>query len=195
MKMVNFASLDPTLEQKGMANASKLDRIAWDDFFSTLKFDDDREGGFSDVEKDRYVFNDQAVGLDVESLSKSRRGQSAFRKIILASYDNMCAISSITNEHLLVASHIDPWAVNADRRIDPTNGICLSSIFDRAFENGLVVIGDDWEVLVSSRLSENDCEKLRSIGSSKIRRPSKFVPDLSLFRRHREKFSGSYLCL
>lgn len=33
LKMLNFASLDPRLEQKGMANASALDRKVWDQFF------------------------------------------------------------------------------------------------------------------------------------------------------------------
>src|SRR5689334_10161373 len=36
LKMVNFASLDPTLAQRGMANASKLDREVWDQFFASL---------------------------------------------------------------------------------------------------------------------------------------------------------------
>ncbi|MBM3934220.1 MAG: hypothetical protein FJ319_07950 [SAR202 cluster bacterium] len=33
LKMTNFASLDPTLHQKGMSNASKMDREIWEEFF------------------------------------------------------------------------------------------------------------------------------------------------------------------
>jgi putative restriction endonuclease len=32
LKMVNFASLDPSLDQKGMANVSRLDRQVWDNY-------------------------------------------------------------------------------------------------------------------------------------------------------------------
>src|ERR1044072_4884159 len=36
LKLVNFASLDPTLAQRGMANSSRLDRQVWDEFFSHM---------------------------------------------------------------------------------------------------------------------------------------------------------------
>ena len=31
-KLVNFSSLDPRLKQKGMVNASKLDKIVWQEY-------------------------------------------------------------------------------------------------------------------------------------------------------------------
>lgn len=191
LKMVNFASLDPTLGQRGMKNASKLDREIWEEFFDSL-IDDTVEGGFSEVEQQSYLLDGEREGRDIVTAVKVRRGQSFFRRMILASYDSRCSISSISNEILLVASHIDPWSLNISRRLDPTNGICLCSIFDKAFENGLVAVGDDFEVLVSSSLSESDREKLRAIGNSKIRLPSRFLPDQMLFRAHRSKFSGKF---
>ena len=191
LKMVNFASLDPTLGQRGMKNASKRDREVWDEFFDGL-VEGAVEDGFSEREQQGYLFDSERVGRDIASVTNVRRGQSFFRRMILASYDNRCSISSISNEMLLVASHIDPWSLNSNRRLDPTNGICLCSIFDKAFDTGLIAVGDDFEVLVSSRLSENDCEKLRAIGSSKIRLPSRFLPDQMLFRSHRRKFPGSF---
>lgn len=36
LKMVNFASLDPTIKQKGMKKYSKLDKEIWEIFFSNI---------------------------------------------------------------------------------------------------------------------------------------------------------------
>jgi len=33
LKMTNFASLDPTLKQRGMSNHSRLDEVVWTEFF------------------------------------------------------------------------------------------------------------------------------------------------------------------
>ncbi|NVO84482.1 hypothetical protein [Hymenobacter terrestris] len=34
LKLVNFASLDPSLDRTGMSNASKLDRQVWAEFYA-----------------------------------------------------------------------------------------------------------------------------------------------------------------
>ena len=41
---------------------------------------------------------------------------------------------ALTYLKLLVASHIIPWSENKEERLNPTNGICLSSLYDKAFD-------------------------------------------------------------
>ncbi len=199
LKMVNFASLDPTIDRKGMSNVSKLDKLVWDEFFDSLdefsELSENHSGGLADNSQNEYKIDPTIVGSDVISLRKSRRGQSLFRRMVLASYDSQCAISGISHESLLVASHIDPWASNIKERLNPSNGICLCNLLDAAFENGLIAIGDHLEILVSGRLNQTDVMKIRAISRPKMRLPTRFIPDAALLRSHREKFNDEYLLL
>jgi putative restriction endonuclease len=51
-----------------------------------------------------------------------------------------------------VASHILPWAKNEEERLNPENGICLSSLHDKAFDKGYISINQKFEILISNEL-------------------------------------------
>lgn len=72
--------------------------------------------------------------------------------MILKTYAGKCAISEIDLPELLVAGHIVPWSVNEKERLNPENGICLSHLYDRAYETGLICIDTDYKILISERL-------------------------------------------
>lgn len=76
-------------------------------------------------------------------------------RIVLANYDGKCALTGIDLPELLVASHIIPWVDNEQERLNPENGICLSSLYDKAFDKGLISFSNDQRVLFSTRLKEN----------------------------------------
>jgi hypothetical protein len=38
LKMVNFVSLDPTIDRKGMSNVSALDKEVWNKFFNNIDY-------------------------------------------------------------------------------------------------------------------------------------------------------------
>ena len=193
LKMANYASLDPTIQRSGMKNTSTLDRVAWAEFFDkALRFDYSNHSEFSEGEQSKFDIEIDAEGRDVVSIGTSRRGQQFFRRLVLASYNERCAITNIEQRELLVASHIVPWAQDKTRRLDPTNGICLCSLFDVAFDSGVVAVSDDLKVLISERVSEADANKLRSIALPKLRLPSRFRPDISLFSEHRSRQEGSF---
>jgi putative restriction endonuclease len=72
-----------------------------------------------------------------------------FRKNVLTAYDFRCAMSGIQLD-LLDAAHLIP--VEHQRGTDETkNGICLSAIHHRAFDQGLVGIRKDYAVVVNER--------------------------------------------
>lgn len=66
--------------------------------------------------------------------------QRAFAKIVKDNYRWECAITGIKTREFLVASHVVPWADDASIRTDPANGICLSSLVDKAFDSGFLTI-------------------------------------------------------
>ena len=85
---------------------------------------------------------------------KIRRGQQFFRQSILTAYGVRCCISGINVPRLLVASHIKPWGKFPDERLNPRNGLCLSSLHDAAFDNGLITLDEDLRVVLSNRLQK-----------------------------------------
>lgn len=194
LKMVNFASLDPTIQQKGMANTSALDKEVWHDFFTNIDSyvseearatrDDGklRESPLEPLELDVSREETERVGW-----SSSRRGQQRFRNAVLASYDNRCAISGIADTRLLVASHIAPWAANVGRRLDPRNGICLNCLLDKAFDVGVISITPEYRLVFSPSASTDDIEKISKNGVD-FRRPNRFLPDPDLLRQHGQRF-------
>jgi hypothetical protein len=59
-----------------------------------------------------------------------------------------CAITGIETREFLVAAHIVPWSTDQSIRLDPSNGICLSLLVDRAFEKGYLLIEDDHTIRI-----------------------------------------------
>ena len=191
MKMVNFASLDPTIKAKGMSNVSKLDRDIWEKFFSNidqyLSSAAASGNGFEERPQEVFEFDRDFSAEDIVISATFRQGQQTFRKIILASYESCCAISGLADQRLLIASHIAPWASLKNRRLDPRNGICLNALWDKAFDSGLVSLTDNLELVFSDKLSPIARKKLLLMGSE-FRPPTKFRPDVELLAAHRDRF-------
>ena len=74
---------------------------------------------------------------------KTRVNQNVFRQIVVANYSGKCAISGIDMPELLFASHIIPWSKNEEERLNPENGICLSALYDKAFDKGLIAVNEN----------------------------------------------------
>jgi putative restriction endonuclease len=86
---------------------------------------------------------------------KTRVNQSVFRQMVLANYSSKCAITGIDMPELLLASHIVPWSKNEKERLNSENGICLSALYDRAFDKGLLAFDKDYRVLLASKLTKD----------------------------------------
>jgi putative restriction endonuclease len=83
---------------------------------------------------------------------KTRVNQEVFRQMVLANYSNQCAITGINIPSLLIASHIIPWSENQKERLNPENGICLSPLYDSAFDKGLIGVTPELRVVLSESL-------------------------------------------
>jgi len=82
---------------------------------------------------------------DQTATSKTRgSAQRAFAEAVKSNYNMKCAVTGIATREFLVAAHIVPWSMDPSIRLDPSNGICLSLIVDRAFEKGYLIIKDDY---------------------------------------------------
>lgn len=134
-------------------------------------------------------------GEDKISLTKQRKGQDYFRRMILANYGGRCALTGIDIPQLLLASHIIPWADKSHKkdRLNPCNGICLSALYDKAFDQGLITISpDDYCVVLSSVLRENETKEYFDkhfgiIIGKKLMMPTQYLPNRDFLAYHREK--------
>ncbi|HUJ09703.1 MAG TPA: HNH endonuclease [Verrucomicrobiae bacterium] len=174
MKLCNFTSLDPVQKArgiKGLEGASKQDRLMWSEFQSDaaklaptseqllhdlFTQDDDKELNFLTRDKvrlERPVSYVTPTGpTEGKATVRVRRGQQFFRQAILNAYDVSCCITGIAVPRLLVASHIKPWRDFPRERLDPRNGLCLSSLHDAAFDDGLITLDERFRVVLSKRL-------------------------------------------
>lgn len=134
-------------------------------------------------------------GEDKISLTRQRKGQDYFRRMILANYGGRCALTGIDIPQLLLASHIIPWADKSHKkdRLNPSNGICLSALYDKAFDQGLITISpDDYSVVLSSVLRENETKEYFDkhfgiIIGRKLMMPTEYLPNRDFLAYHKDK--------
>ena len=140
-------------------------------------------------------FNLTKEGEDVVSESKRRKGQDYFRRMILTNYGGRCALTGMDIPQLLLASHIIPWAEKAHKqdRLNPCNGICLSALYDKAFDQGLITFSpDDYSVILSSALQEHKTAEYYDkhfdcIKGQKLTLPTEYLPSREFLAYHRDK--------
>ena len=139
-------------------------------------------------------FDENLIGLEKSKVAKTRVNQYLFRKMLLVNYNSRCCITNINIPELLIASHILPWSEDTTNRLNPTNGLLLNSLHDKAFENGLFVVTEDYTIKIAPKL--NEYRHLESISSNFIKYdgqtinlPDKFCPNIEFLKKHRDRFA------
>lgn len=206
MKLVNIASLDPAITstgRKGLPGASAADRAMWEEMQADWAafaiesgqalrevglLPDTDDGAIPDAETD-IAFNHGRTGEDRLIEATARIGQGFFRSAVLSAYNERCCITGLAEPQLLVASHIVPWSVDRANRVNPRNGLLLSSLHDRVFDIGLITLNDDLTVRVSSRHNAAGGEffeaAISRYAGQPIHRPDKFAPAPEFLAWHR----------
>ena len=108
---------------------------------------------------------------------------------MVANYSEKCAISGIDISDLLVASHILPWAKDENERLNPENGICLSALYDKAYDKGYIGINEKFEVVLSDAIKKKANEDYYKnyfgfLSGAKITLPQKYYPNKSFLQYH-----------
>jgi putative restriction endonuclease len=148
MKMSNLARHDPELQErgvKGLQHGSKLEGIIWEEFqndWEALAYES--KVIIANIKNEDIVkvanidLDNLPLGMDRNSVVKQRIGQNFFRTAVLNAYERQCCVTGIAMDTLLVASHIKPWKHSdvKTERTNPTNGLCLNALHDKAFDQG-----------------------------------------------------------
>lgn len=203
LKLSNFASFDPVLQQrgiKGMANAARADREIFEEFYTSqeeLAFESEKVLAQYEQQTIEQKYHLElpdlkyVAGEERTSYVKTRVNQHFFREMVLSNYNSSCAITGISIPALLVASHIKPWAADQQQRLNPANGICLSALYDKAFDRGLLTIDTGYKVVLSQQVKEYSTKDFYSthfgeVANQSILLPGKYLPNAEFLEWHRE---------
>lgn len=200
LRLVNYAACDPYIlatGRHGMASGSKVCKPYWDEFSNN------REALFLEaqniiarklqqpIEQTLQISNQELQGVDRLAIVKQRVNQNAFRTMVLNNYENRCAITGISIPDFLVASHIIPWAENESERLNPENGICLSSLYDKAFDRGFISFDEHNRVMLAPKLKvyKNKpyyAEHFSKIEHQELMLPIEYQPNPRFLEWHRD---------
>lgn len=204
MKLSNIASLDPEITstgRSGLKGASSSDKAMWEE----MQSDWDRFA--NEVQKATSAFGIDELSIDDKDTfepnefidytgsnktvqTTTRVGQNLFRRSVLSAYEYKCCITGLAISKLLVASHIIPWRVNTENRLNPSNGLCLSMLHDKAFDVGILTILEDMTISVSQKCTDDTDQffnsALLAYDGKPIFSPKKFKPHAEFLSYHRE---------
>lgn len=115
----------------------------------------------SELENQLQTYSPRALHTTIERMVKVRVGQQRFKREVLNDCGRVCPFTNISDESLLIAGHIKPWAKsNDDEKLDPKNGLLFTPTFDRMFNNGFISFKDDSKLIVSPLVSSRTASLL-----------------------------------
>jgi len=168
---------------------NKINKIDFEELLkiseSNVEFDKEPDAeaeATKDIQSGNYEVDDK------EGKTKIRAKQQAFSNKVKTNYNNQCAICSIKTKEFLIGSHIIPWSKRKDIRIKPSNGICLCSLHDKAFDKGFISLTNDLKIIITE-IKLDDLQlvnELKKINGKKIFKPKIHAPEKEFLEYHRE---------
>ena len=164
-EMVEYACLsEPVFQMLTLKeNRGAVRRVLVNTYFPSLSehyFRANREQGKYLKELQQYVLNEvpKVMRLQVAEEEMVYVRNWTFKKLVPQVYQSTCAISgmkvsAVNGKSLIDACHIVPFSSTQDDHI--SNGIALCPNLHRAFDGGLVAIDQDYRVLVSEQVIED----------------------------------------
>lgn len=137
---------DDTYKTKLANHIDELDSIL--EYLSDLK-----------DEADVFFFLGSLNNPNLDNTSKQqmldiRIGQNRFRKLVMAYWNNRCAVTG--SSLFVTAGHIKPWKDSDNtERLDVFNGLALSPVYDKAFDKGYISFDKNGNILISYKLSHD----------------------------------------
>ena len=94
----------------------------------------------------------------------------------------------------MIANHIIIWSENKEERLNPQNGLCLSLLYDSAFDSYLITINTDYKVLISPKLKKLETETFYQtffgqFENKPINLPERYLPKKEFLEYHNEKYN------
>jgi putative restriction endonuclease len=185
-RFLNFLKID-SKNIKGVGEEEKTTYAHFNKNWEKLVYESEEK--IIDFENKLKNITNFPKGKERESIIKARINQTFFRNAVLTSYEYKCCITGLPFVDLLNASHIIPWSMDINNRLNPCNGLCLNALHDRAFDRGLITVKPDYTIDISSYI--NKFLDYRSVKdyflcfkNKKIILPQRFMPEKSFLEFH-----------
>ena len=128
------------------------------------------------------------TNTEVERMVRQRVGQDKFRQAMLDYWGSSCAVTGLSLNAALRASHAKPWAeckTDAER-LNVYNGFLLSANLDALFDKFLISFDEGGKIMINKSISTADRE---SLGLTKLMR-LRWVSEahLPFLNYHRDRF-------
>ena len=211
-KLGNFGAFDPLLASQGisgLAHGGRGDRLVWDEFYqrwenlvteaknllsqAPIEPLSKKQSGLASSEEP--IISRPTGPTEKQANVVVRLGQAFFRRAILSSYEFSCCVCGLEFPSLLTASHICPWAVNEELRVDPENGLCFCALHDRAFDRKLLTILPSHKIVIAAEIKRSTRPftqiVLNNFDGQKIRLPRRFAPRADCLEWHSRHFFQS----
>lgn len=122
---------------------------------------------FGEVENPKFIKKQEDIiensnikEVEKSAIIQSRIGQGLYREKLFKECP-FCPITLVSDDRLLIASHIKPWSKSDNKeKIDPKNGFLFTPNIDRLFDRGFITFTDDKVMLVSPWLSKMTVSQL-----------------------------------
>lgn len=128
-----------------------------------------------------------------QEIKKAREGQGKYREQLLEQC-HFCPFTMISDERLLIASHIKPWAAStALEKLDPYNGYILSPLYDKLFDRGFITFTEKRHIILSDFISPYTWKQINlknDVFIKTLPMDDKRIKYLDF--HHRSVFKGSY---
>lgn len=144
----------------------------------------------NEIDAFREQIKQESYEVADSTATRKTRGsaQKVFAEAVKNNYGYQCAITGIVTREFLVAAHIVPWSEDQSIRLDPSNGICLSLLVDRAFETGYLQIEDDLTIRIDwDKVGDDQVlrSQLESYDGRQLNAPKQRAPQPGYLRRRR----------
>ena len=133
----------------------------------------------TNIENSVFLVNTSSTELTTQT--KIRINQSVLRKYVLNNYRHQCALCEINKPDLLICSHIKPWAIDTENRLNPSNAICFCVLHDRLFDRGYFSLDENYQIIFSSKADSSIKQLLFGM---KFKTPTKNPPDPLFLKYH-----------
>jgi hypothetical protein len=142
----------------------------------------------AEIQKEEELVKENTSLSQEEKLQtvKARIGQGKYRKQLLEQCP-FCPVTLVSDDRLLIASHIKPWAASEQHeKTDAKNGFMFTPTIDYLFDSGFITFEDNKKMIISPWLSKPTIHRLNI-------KPMRIIEQLPVLGRekylsyHREK--------
>jgi hypothetical protein len=135
-----------------------------------------------------FLMNQNVNGEDrpteLRSEIKRRIFQDKLREVVLSNYNSTCAVCEINKSDLLICSHIKPWSIDKEERLNPKNTICFCVLHDKLFDRGYFSLNDNYHIIHGKKADTQIKTLLKNL---RFKEPDINPPDHRFLKFHFEE--------